>query len=260
MLRRWGVVFAVAGSLLAGLFGPPAARAQSLVPVDVELVLAVEASDDLDDSEVWLMRSAYAAALESPEVQLAIAAGIYRRIAIMFMEWGGARSQPVIVGWRTIEGPASAADFAFALRQKTPRLATGENALAAALAVGADQLDSNAYSGRRRVIDIAGDGLESDSEALLYARNRAVARGISINALVVERPGRSQTPRSALVRAYASDVAGGPDAFVVSAADPTGLANAIRRKLVQEIGGPVFLQDLERRWGARAWSVLPGPR
>lgn len=259
MLRRGLVVAALTGGVLAGLFAPAGARAQSPVPVDVELVLAVEASADLDDTEIRLLRNGYAAALESPEVQLAIASGIHRRIVVLFMEWGGPDSQPVIVDWRSIEGPASAADFALALR-RAPRQAVGEDALAAGVARAAEHIETNTYSGRRKVIDLTGDGPEANADEMLRARNRAVARGIAINATAIERPGRSETPRAALVHAYATDVAGGPESFVVTAGDPAGLANAIRRKLVQEIGGPTFLQDLERRWGARAWSALPGPR
>lgn len=259
MLRRCLVVLALAGGMLAGLIAPRVATAQLLSPVDVELVIALEASSAFDDTEVRLLRGSYAAALDSPEVQLAIASGIHRRVAILFMEWGGTGSQPVIVDWHVLEGPASTGDFTRALRL-APRQAVGNDGLAAAIARATDMIETNAYSGRRKVIDLAGDGPEADADALRASRNMALARGIAITPLAIERPGRADTPRGVLMRTYATDVAAGPEAFVTSAGDPAGLANAIRRKLVQEIAGSTFLQDLERRWGARAWSALPGPR
>ncbi len=259
MLRRWLCVVALAGVVLAGSSGLLPAVAQTLAPVDVELVLATEGSQSLDDDTLRRQRASYALALESPEVQAAIASGLNRRIALLYLEWGGPGSQPVIVDWTLIEGPASAAGFAARLRQ-APRQAMGDGALSAAIERAAILIDSNAYAGRRRVIDIAGDGPDVGGRDSRVVRDETVRRGMTINALAINRPGQSEMTGAALMRTYAGDVAGGADSFVVLAADQASLAHVIRRKLVQEIGGAVFLGDLERRWGARAWSALPGPR
>ncbi|MGH2342071.1 DUF1194 domain-containing protein [Segnochrobactraceae bacterium EtOH-i3] len=259
MRRGKGIAARLAGWVLAGLLGVGSVAAQGLQPVDVELALVAGAHDLLTDDEIRIQRASYAMAIESPEVQAAIASGLHRRIAVLYMEWAGPASQPVIVDWMVLEGPASTSAFAAALR-RMPRVATGSGGLAPAVERAALLIDSNAFAGRRRVIDLSGDGPNRAARDARTVRDRTIQRGITINALAVNRPGRSELSGTALVRNYQQEVAGGWDSFVAMAPDRPSLPHAIRRKLVQEIGGPSFLQDLERRWGARAWSALSGPR
>ena len=59
------------------------------VPVDLELVLAVDVSGSVDATEAWLQREGYVEALVNPKVVKAIQAGIFGRIAMTYLEWGG---------------------------------------------------------------------------------------------------------------------------------------------------------------------------
>ncbi len=233
------------------------AQADVRAPVDVELVLAVNGATGIDDDAFRLQRAAYAAAIESPEVQAAIASGINGRISVLLLEWGGAYSQSVVVDWSVIEGPASAADFARAVRQGARRT-IGEGGLAAAVATGIDLLEGSRYSGLRRAIDVVSHQPDGGSDAeLARIRSLARSRGIVINALAIGRPGGQAA--GSLAQTLRSGVISGPTAFVQQVDAPGALAEAVRRQLVVEIAGPVFLNDLERRWGARAESALPGP-
>ena len=81
-------------------------------PVDLELVLAADASGSIDDGEIRLQREGYAAAITSGEILQAIGVGYLGRIAVTYVEWGDQNSQVTVVPWRVIDGPESAAAFA----------------------------------------------------------------------------------------------------------------------------------------------------
>src|SRR5882757_7712276 len=86
---------------------PAAAQASSAtpsadLPVDLELVLAVDVSRSMDEDEQALQRDGYVDALTHPEVIAAITSGVNGRIAITYVEWAGATSQTVILPWRVI--------------------------------------------------------------------------------------------------------------------------------------------------------------
>ena len=83
-----------------------AARAQN---VDLELVLAVDASGSIDDREFALQREGYARALMHADVLAAIAGGPHRAIAVTFIEWSGPDVRALVVPWTRITGAASAA-------------------------------------------------------------------------------------------------------------------------------------------------------
>ena len=82
---------------------------QAAEPVDLELVLAADASGSIDEGEIRLQREGYAAAITSDEILQAIGVGYLGRIAVTYVEWGAENSQAVVARWQVIDGPASAA-------------------------------------------------------------------------------------------------------------------------------------------------------
>src|SRR5262245_55933921 len=112
-------VIAAAGALLLGawshgLAAPHAAShlaqdERPMADVDVELILAVDVSYSMDPDEQALQREGYVAALTSPEFLGALRHGIHGRIAVTYFEWAGAADQKIVVPWRLVDGPASAA-------------------------------------------------------------------------------------------------------------------------------------------------------
>src|SRR5690349_24269101 len=103
----WALVVAALLSV-----GAPRARAEK---VDVALVLAADVSRSIDDDEFKLQRQGYAAAVTSPRVLQAIAAGRNGAIAICFVEWSGPEEQQVVAEWTTIRDGETAAAFAATL-------------------------------------------------------------------------------------------------------------------------------------------------
>ncbi|WP_034492294.1 DUF1194 domain-containing protein [Afifella pfennigii] len=222
-------------ALMALLLTTHAARAQP-VEVDVELVLAADGSGSIDDDELFFQRRGYASAIESEEFLKVIEAGLIGAIAIAYVEWGGPASQHTIVDWTVIAGAADAAAFAAALRA-TPRAATGYNSISEAIAYSHAKITQNGYEGLKKVIDVSGDGPNIGGRPLELARQDAVAAGITINGLVINRPGGvvRRIGAEPLIEHYRRDVIGGPAAFVMSVEAPERFAEVVRRKLVLEI-------------------------
>jgi hypothetical protein len=228
------VVFAL---ILLG-FSTPSWSQDSLDPtiVDVELVLAADGSGSIDDAELALQRKGYADALAHPEVQRAIQGGLYGRIAVAFVEWGGPTSQHTIVDWTVIGSEADARAFGERLLA-APRAASGWNSISEAIAYSTALIKDNEYRGLRRVIDVSGDGPQIGGRPLPIVRATANALNITVNALVVKsRGGGFPGPRGEpLETHYRNDVVTGPGAFVMVADENRSFAEAVRRKLVLEI-------------------------
>ena len=139
------------------LWGTAGWAEEARVPVDLELVLLADASGSIDDVETMLQRQGYAAAMADAEVLWAIEnGGEHGRIAVVFVEWAGARSQDVVVDWMLVEDRASAEAFGARLTA-APRRATGTNAIGAAILKGLALIEGNAFEGWRKVIDLSGD-------------------------------------------------------------------------------------------------------
>ncbi|WP_415920825.1 DUF1194 domain-containing protein [Tateyamaria sp. SN6-1] len=212
--------------------------AQDRVEVDVELFLAVDVSRSMQPFELEIQRRGYATALASSEVQAAISGGPLGQIALTYVEWAGAFDQRVIVPWTLVSTPADAQRIADTL---TARFDDGlrRTSISAALTHAAASIEGNRYAGLRRVIDISGDGPNNMGAGVTEARDQVLAQGITINGLPLMTRDDSLFSRwdiPDLDAYYTACVIGGPGAFVVPVTDWAEFEDAVRRKLVLEIG------------------------
>ena len=150
------------------------------IPVDVELVLAVDISYSMDPEEQALQREGYIKALTSREFLQALRNGMHGKIAVTYFEWAGYSDQRVVVPWRLIEGPESADAFASEIAAAPIRRAA-RTSISGAIEFGSRLFDNSGYRGTRRVIDISGDGANNNGQLVTVARDEAVAKGITIN-------------------------------------------------------------------------------
>ncbi len=222
-------------------------------PVDLELVLAVDISGSVDDAEASLQRSGYINAFRDPEILKAIQGGRHGAIAVTYMEWAGGHHQMFLVDWKRISDEESALDFADALAFE-PITINVWTSISGAIDAAIAAFERNPYEGRRRVIDISGDGANNDGGFVLPARNRAISAGLTINGLPIvndrlSRYGRPQIPN--LDYYYIDCVVGGPGAFIIVANGFEDYARAVRRKLILEIAGATPAKPL------RATGFLP---
>ena len=228
-------------AFVIGLVAVLAAAAAPLraEPVDLELVFAADGSGSIDDDELRLQRKGWADALTSRDVLDGIRGGAVGAIAVAYMEWGGPQSQVLIVDWHVIRDEASARTFADKLIA-APRGAFGFNSISNAIDFSVRLVENNGHVGARKVIDVSGDGPNIGGRPLSAARGDALAKGFTINALAIRRPGSGRPGGpggQALETYYANEVIGGPGAFVEIADETRPFAIAARRKLLTEIAG-----------------------
>ncbi len=117
---------------------------------------------------------------------------------------------------------------------------------------------SNAHEGLRRAIDVSGDGPNIRGGPVAFARDRALAQGVTVNALVVDVRGGMP-----LDEYFRRAVIGGIGAFTVVAEERATFAEAVRRKMVLEIAGRVPGEFERRDWalaGGRGTPIRKGWR
>jgi hypothetical protein len=225
---------------LIGIIASLSVRSADL-PVDLELALGVDVSGSIDDEEARLQRDGYIKAFRHPRIWEAVSHGQLGRIAVVYYEWAGFDHNKVVAKWALIDGRASALAFADQLTKEEPETAS-RTAISSAIDFGIQHFESNGFEGRRRVIDISGDGPNNWGELVTSARDRAIAQGITINGLPImnERPspwGLSSLKNLDLY--YRHCVIGGKSAFIVTAKNFNDFARAVFRKLVLEIANNV---------------------
>ncbi len=198
--------------------------------VDLELVLAIDSSNSVDEAEYALQMQGFASAFTHPSVIDALRSYNSQGIVVTLVQWAGAKSQRQVIDWTLIRTPQDAAGFAEALRT-APRLVTGPTAPGDAITFATGLMEFNAWDGKRRVIDLSGDGRPNEGEKPPYARIRALKLGMVINGLVI------MNEEENLDRYYRWGIIGGPGAFLEQAEDFSDFEEAIRRKLRQEISG-----------------------
>ena len=227
---RLGALVVLAALALAS----PAAA----VPVDLELVLAVDVSRSVDPEEAKLQREGYIEALQHPRVIQAIRSAPNGKIAVTYIEWAGVEVQYTVVPWTVIEGEASAVAFTQRIAA-APYNARNWTSISGAIDYSVPLFENNGFEGTRRVIDISGDGRTNQGRPSAAARDDAVAAGITINGLPVinERLNFYRQPESDLDIYYRDNVIGGPGAFMIVAESFSAFTGAILSKLIHEIAG-----------------------
>jgi len=246
-MGRRGFYSAIASVLTAAAFALAASAAPnprfadkspSAIPVDVELVIAVDVSYSMDPEEQALQREGYIMALTSREFMQALREGANSKIAVTYFEWAGQFDQKIIMPWRLIEGPESADAVANEIAGAPYRRAS-RTSIAGALTFAKPLFDTSGYRGLRRVIDVSGDGANNAGPLIVPTRDDVLAAGITINGLpiMLKRPNPGTMDIENLDVYYEDCVIGGPGAFVVPIRERAKFIEATRTKLVLEVAG-----------------------
>lgn len=232
-MSRW-IAIAVAATLSA------LTPARAAEPVDLLLVLAADVSRSVDSTKFQLQRNGYAAAITNPRVLDAIRSGAHGRIGVAFVEWSGAAAQKVIIDWTMIGNTASAQDFSAHIVE-AQRPFADRTSISGGIDFAMAVLERAPFASTRRTIDVSGDGTNNSGRDVTAARDEAVAKGVTINGLVI----LSETPLSwnadhthppgGLEKYYRNNVIGGPGAFVIAAQNFESFGQALINKLIAEI-------------------------
>jgi hypothetical protein len=208
--------------------------------VDLLLVLASDVSRSVDTRKFQLQREGYAAALSNPRVVEAIRSGPHGRIAICFVEWSGVTSQKLVIDWTIVSDAATARKIGDQLIE-LPRAFADRTSISAGIEFAMSQLERAPFRGVRRTIDVSGDGTNNSGRDVTLARDEALAKGVTINGLVILSDSplpwnpEHTNPPGGLDGYYRNNVIGGGGAFVMVAENHDSFGQAIVKKMIAEI-------------------------
>ena len=225
---------------LSALILAQVARARAEEDVDLLLVLAVDVSRSIDQPKFLLQRDGYAAAVSNRAVLEAIRSGPHQKIGLEFVEWSGFGAQKLVIDWTMIDGANAARRFGDQVVE-APRSFADRTSISGGIEFAAAQLERSPFKAPRHIIDISGDGTNNAGRDDGAARDAAVAKGITINGLVILTDSQllfnaeHTNPPGGLEKYYRDNVIGGPGAFVMVAEDFNAFGKAIVKKLIAEI-------------------------
>jgi len=215
--------------LLLVMAGWAGAQLTPSTHVDLQLVLAVDASGSVDETRFELQKQGYAAAFRNRHVLNAVRSGPSQAISVTMVQWTGPALQIQVVPWTRVGDEESATALAEAISAAPRHLFGGGTSVSGAIDYAMTLWSISPYLGTRRVIDVSGDGANNRGRPAALARDDAVREGVAINGL----PILALEPD--LDHYYEDNVIGGPGAFVVAAQSYDNFADAILKKLINEI-------------------------
>jgi len=241
-------------------FLSPQASAQD---VDIEIVLAVDGSGSISTEEFKLQLAGYAAAFRDPAIQSAITSGPIGRVAVAMLIWSDAAFQKFTTDWYVLSNVDEIDNFAGVLFNfyqhsgRTVGIGGGGTGIGSGVAFAMKMMDDNGVSATRQVIDVSGDGIETDpfwKEAVMMpvAREVAKRRGVMINGLAI------LTDFHKLDEYYREEVITGPGSFVIKADTFDDFGEAVRRKLWLEFSNQIAVapQEIDRRMAKARQEVI----
>ena len=184
------------------------------VRADLQLILAVDASESVNDERFELQMHGYAAAVLD-----AIGKGARGRIAIR--DGAVDRAEKAGAGVR-LDGGARSCRPCRRHRRGAPPSQLRGTSISGAVLYALQWFDRSPMPGARRVIDISGDSANNSGRPIAEVRDEAVAAGVTINGLPILRvePG--------LAEHYRDEVIGRRGAFMIAIDDYEGFAEAIQ--------------------------------
>lgn len=201
---------------------------------DANIVTGLDVSSSINAQETMLQIQGMAQAIRAPEILSAIEHGRYGRIGFAVFIWADG-DYPELVSWRLI---ASQQDAAAASEEIVARLdamlSTAARSvgsltnLSGAMEHAAGMLSAAPFNSNRAIVNIIGNGEDNVGEDPQRVRDGLVARGITINGVVVGGD-------PAVVSYYRNQVIGGRTAFVLSADKPETIVQVFALKFLSEI-------------------------
>ena len=216
------------GLALPLLFATASLPVAPAVAASVALVLAIDVSESVSTERYLLQHDGIAQAFETPRLVDAIAAS--GGIETLVLEWSDPWRIATTVEWTKIANRADATRFA-ALVRASERTSHGLTAIGAALIAAGAAFDRLPEPAAHKVIDVSGDGMANFGPAPAEVRDQLVTQGITINGLAI------LTEEPWLADYYKQNVIGGTSGFCLIAENMDSFAEAILRKLVQEVSG-----------------------
>ncbi len=227
---------------------PLAALAQTAKPVDIAIVVSLDRSESIDAEEARAQIDGLVFTLRHSRFRDTVAVGWYGSIGLTVLNWSSFGRHEVVLPWTRIAGPDDAAAAAAILeldhaRQRVARHGT-QTDIAFAIEVGMKQLEMLPWAAGQSVLNVVADGISNIGRVATVDRDAALARGITVNGLIMARG----SAIGVMSRYFRREVIGGPTSFVQVSVSNEDFARAMLRKILLEM---VRL----RRPGAEAYEV-----
>ena len=211
------------------------AHAEDTITTDVNIVTGLDVSGSIEARETQIQIDGMALAIRSPEVMRAIRQGKRGRVGFAIFLWANG-NYPVFASWQLISSPEEAEAVSDAIATQIPAILSAKSEiklgeltdLSGAMAYGAEMLRTAPYVADHKILNILGNGIDNVGESPKWVRDKVVAQGIMINAVVI---GHDRGVQSY----FRTEVIGGPAAFVLTAREPQALVEVLERKFVTEI-------------------------
>jgi hypothetical protein len=202
--------------------------------VDANIVTGLDVSSSINAMETLIQIEGMAQAIKSPAVVNAIQNGKLGRIGFTVFVWADG-DYPDLVSWRAIAGQADADAASTEILAKLQALMDSASRsvgtltnLSGAIDHASALLDGAPFHAKRRIVNIIGNGEDNVGEDPVRARAELIARGATINGVVVGGD-------PAVLNYYRNMVIGGRTAFVLPADKAETLAQIFAMKFVSEI-------------------------
>ena len=165
--------------------------------VDLEIVLLIDDSGSVNDTEFRSQIAGISAALRDTDVQSEINSGsyaVYKKIALLIVAFAGAAQQAKPLDWTQVTS-SNADTIADTIDDIWPDNSgtgatysryAGQTAVGNGIQYAYQQFSGNGYIGRRKIIDVSGDGEDNNSNVTpSVASAAAISNGIDlVNGLI----------------------------------------------------------------------------
>ena len=210
------------------------AAAADELNTDANIITGLDVSSSINAQETMLQIDGMAQAIKSPAILAAIQHGRHGQIGFAVFIWADG-DYPELVSWRTISSPEDAeatsqeitARLQALLETSSRSVGTLTN-LSGAIDHASEMLAQAPYASNRAVVNIIGNGEDNVGEDPQRARADLLARGATINGVVVGGD-------PAVLNYYRKQVIGGRTAFVLPADKAETLVQVFALKFVSEI-------------------------
>lgn len=214
--------------------------------VDLELVLAMDASGSISEQEYKLQLNGTADAFLDTNIQTAIQSGPRGKIAVTIMLWSDAAFPKANSGWYVLDDVSSITAFSNMIRTFNLTADNKMGSSGGGTGIGAGVVEAirlirdNNIEGERLVVDISGDGIETDfwftrkTIMMPDAKLLAQINNVTINGLPIITRDHPD-----LDDYYRKHVIFGSGSFLIKAKSFDDFAQAIRKKLFREIARPI---------------------
>lgn len=192
---------------------------------DLALVLAVDVSGSVDETEYRIQMDGLAAGLRDGLVSEALVSAQAR---VTLIQWSGRARQEISIPWTPTRTFDEVEALAQAIETAPRPWRNFSTALGEALLLGLSQITEGPAC-KRRVIDLSGDGPSNEGVEPATLKSLMRQADVTVNAIAIEQS------EPDLTAYFYEHVIEGEGAFVETARSFRDYPEKIRRKLVREV-------------------------